>query len=123
MESINSKRSKIIIGVIFTIIAMLIWYSSEVSFMSNYKDRPDKWHLIYPMAIFYLALFIEFSSCLIVMYDHKKVLWDILIFLIITFFGFANLNNPSGNSQEYGYVGLIIILASLIFIYFKTKKE
>lgn len=98
-------------------------YSGEISFMPNDKNRPDSWHLIYYMAIFYFALIIELIWSITIMSVRKKVSWDILIPLVLTFICYVSLNNPKGNSQELGYIGLIFTLSILIVFYFKKRKK
>lgn len=107
------------------LILTLIVYSSEINFMPNYKKRPDKWHLLIPMLIFYSLIFIQLIWNVIIMIKNRKMDWMYTVFCFISLFCFANLNNPKGNWQEFGYLGLIaisLILTCLnVFIY--TKKN
>ena len=98
----------------FIIISLLILftYSSEIYFMPNYIDRPDKWHLLVPMIVFYSALILNIIWTLL-----KKNIGiqkrEILICALITLFGFAMLNSPKGISQILGY--------SIVFTMFIVK--
>ena len=80
--------------------------------MPNYINRPDKWHLLIPMIVFYFALILNIILTLL----KKKIgiqKREILICAIITLFGFSMLNNPKGISQILGY--------SIVFTMFIVK--
>ncbi|BDD05586.1 cell division protein FtsW (lipid II flippase) [Aureibacter tunicatorum] len=96
--------------ILLTIISILAIYSVEISFMPNYIHRPDKWHLLYPMLGFYFILFAEYVWITITMIKQKKFFWYYIVILSSILICFLNLNNPKNNSQEIGYVGLILLL-------------
>ncbi len=107
--------------IFITILLILTFYSSEISFMPNYIDRPDKWHLFFSMLGFYFLLMIEIIWSALKMIKLKKVLWFDLITLILTLICFTSLNNSKGNSQEFGYIGLILLLLILLLNKFLKK--
>jgi hypothetical protein len=107
------------LNIILTSLLILLIYSSEMNFMPNYADRPDKWHLLYPMLIFYSILIFNLGWAI-----FKKNIGSqkmrILISTITTIIGFAMLNNPKGNSQIIGYcIILIVFIISILLLFIK----
>ena len=117
------QRKNILLILLILIIAV---YSSEINFMPNYVQKPDKWHLLMPMFIFYSSIFIQLIWNVIVMIRNKKIEWDYSVLTIVSLYCFAILNNSKGNWQEIGYLGIIliiIILTSLNVRFYKKKKR
>lgn len=76
--------------------------------MPNYSEKPDKWHLLFSMLLFYPALLI--IICVAIFKKNiKSEKIEILIFTTITLISFAMLNNPKGNSQTIGFLVLSVI--------------
>lgn len=96
-----------------TISLILLIYSSEVSFMPNYVDKPDKWHLMIPMLIFYPILLFSIVRT-ILKKNIKSQKTEILVLTTMSLIGYAMLNNPKENSQIAGYIILMILLVILI---------
>jgi len=92
-----------------TISLILLIYSSEVSFMPNYVDKPDKWHLMIPMLIFYPILLFSIVRT-ILKKNIKSQKTEILVLTTMSLIGYAMLNNPKENSQIAGYIILMILL-------------
>ena len=108
---------------LISIILILLVYSSEVSFMPNFKDKTDKWHLILPMLIFYSWIIIQLIWNFYSMFKNKKMEWIYTIFSLSTLFCFASLHNSKGNSQELSYLGLIIIFLIISFMNLYKRKN
>lgn len=90
--------------------------------MPNYLNRPDKWHLMIPMFIFYpILIFIALRVILIKLVKSQKI--EILAFAIINLIALAMLNNPKGNSQMIGYLILLITLISSIARFFNMRSK
>jgi hypothetical protein len=106
-----------------SILLILLVYSSEVSFMPNFKDKPDKWELIFPMLTFYSWIIIQLIWNLYSMFRNKKMEWVYTIFSLNTLFCFTLLNNPKGNSQELGYLGLMVIFLFISIMKFYKAKN
>jgi len=105
-----------------TISLILLIYSSEINFMPNYVDKPDKWHLMIPMLIFYpILLFIIIKTILKKYIKSQKT--EILVLTTITLIGYAMLNNPKGNSQIAGYIILLILLVISILRLFILRSN
>lgn len=102
---------------------MLAVYSSEINFMPNYIERPDKWHLIIPMFGFTIIAIGELIWSIIHLVKYKNKAWDAIIIIVLSFICFANLNNPKGNFQEGGYKGLIVITITSIIITIIANKN
>lgn len=108
-------KQTLFLRISFIIISLLILltYASEISFMPNYNEKPDKWHLLFPMLLFYPALFI--IICMAIFKKNiKSEKIEILLFPTVALVSFAMLNDPKGNSQTIGFLVLSII--SLIAI-------
>lgn len=108
---------------IITLSLILVIYSSEIDFMPNYVDKPDKWHLMIPMLIFYPILFLS----IVITFLKKKLKSqkkEILILTTISLIGYAMLNNPKGNSQIIGYLILIILwIISILRLFILRSKN
>jgi hypothetical membrane protein len=91
--------------------------------MPNYIDNSDNWHLFLPMLGFCVLLIIEIIWSIVKMFKAKKKVWHDLITLITVLFCFANLNNPKGNAQDIGYIGLILIVLVLALLHFLKKRK
>lgn len=108
------------------LILLITEYSSEINFMPNYLEKPDKWHLIIPMLTFYLLIFIHLIWNIITMIKYKKLELDYLVFNLVSLLCFANLNNPKGNWQEIGYIGIVSIIIIITFLnlrYYRKEKR
>ncbi len=89
---------------------VLIIYSSEIKFMPNYQDRPDKWHLLYPIVVFYPILIIQVLIILLKtnLGAQKTELLLISIFAILSF---VFLNTLNHTIQLIAYISLLAIFA------------
>ena len=106
-----------------SIIIILIVYSSEISFLPNYKYRPDKWHLFIPMFGIYIALISQLIWSIIEKIKMKKDSVNIIM-MAISVLLFSTLNNPKGNSENIGYFGLIILgIVSIILYFIENRNE
>ena len=100
-----------------SILLMLIFYSSEISFMPNFTYRPDKWHLLPLMFGFSILIFVQLIWNIVVMIKKRKVSWDILLLISLSILTFLFLNNPKGNSENIGYLSLMILAVISIVLY------
>lgn len=91
--------------------------------MPNFKFKPDKWHLIVPMSGFLLILGGQFLWCILEMIKNKKASWNMIILSTMSILLFLSLNNPDRNSQNIGYIGLIIVSFILIIRYQIEKRK
>lgn len=97
---------------------IILLYSSEINFMPNYVNKPDKWHLMIPMLLFYPILIFSIVR-IILKKDIKSHKIEILALLVLSLIGYAMLNNPKGNSQITGYLLLIVLWGvSIIRLFF-----
>jgi UDP-N-acetylmuramyl pentapeptide phosphotransferase/UDP-N-acetylglucosamine-1-phosphate transferase len=103
-------KQKSYIRLLFIIIPLLILltYSSEMHFMPNYTNRPDKWYLLTFMILFYLIIFLSIIWT-IFKKDKGFQKAENLFTGIVTLVGFAMLNNPKGYSQLIGYLVIFIV--------------
>lgn len=90
--------------------------------MPNYKEQPDGWHLIIPMLAFYLMLITSFIWSIYNWIKTKVNTVDLVIILIVATFLFAMINNPHGNSEEIGYIGLLILTVVHGIVYYRKRK-
>ncbi len=97
-----------ILSVVF--IAMLLVYSSTISFMPHYQPYGDMWHLFVPMLLFYAVLIIIFVWHIVLMIIHKTIFKDVLTILLLSVLFFSLLNVPEGTTQIVGYFGVFAIL-------------
>ena len=79
--------------------------------MPNYEDRPDKWHLLWPMVLIYPTLFLSIGYLAFNKYGKSDRI-ELLGLCLISLIGFTILNNLMGISQDVGYY--IIIIAFVI---------
>ena len=114
---------KIQITIILTYFLILIFYSSEISFMPNYVYKFDKWHLIIPMLFFFLVQTIILVWSIVIMIKQRK--FNLRLFLIqgLGLLLFAELNNPKGYSQVIGYCGFCILLITSLILYFSNIRR
>ncbi|MEO1518844.1 MAG: hypothetical protein AAFV95_27765 [Bacteroidota bacterium] len=105
------------------IVLILVTYSSEVAFMPNYKERPDKWYLLMPMLLFYSLFSLQLLWNAVLMVKYKKVKWDDLVFTLLSIVCLTSLNNPKGNWQEVGYLGLAIVFIILLSFVIEKKRH
>ena len=107
-----------------SLLMILFVYSSEIYFMPNFNHKPDKWHLLAPMFCFGVLLIFQMVWSIIDLVKGKKTFLGRLILTTVSVFLFVILNNPKGNSQNIGYVGLVIIaIISLVLFAFEKKKR
>lgn len=107
-----------------SILIILLVYSSEISFMPNFNFRPDKWHLMVPMFGFLIILSLQFFWNIWDKIKNKNKSWSMIILSIISILLFLLLNNPKGNSQNIGYIGLIITaIYTMLTIRFKIHRK
>ena len=95
---------------ILSLILILKIYASEVFFMPNYIERGDMWHLFEWILIFTISLGFVLILNLIFMFKKRKVNLEVLLILFLTTVFFASLNNAKSNLQEFGYIGIFLIL-------------
>jgi hypothetical protein len=113
---------KIQISLFLSLLLILFVYSSEISFMPNYKFKPDKWHLFTPMSLFYIALITQLIWSVIEKIRLKKNYFDISM-ISISILLFSVLNTLKGDLQTIGYIGLIIINIILIVLHLIQNKR
>jgi hypothetical protein len=82
--------------------------------MPNYKERPDKWHLLIPDLFFYPFLLL---ILLWVIIDKTlKLKWlELSVTVLTSIFGLTLLNNPKGYSQQIGYFFVLVLFSISIF--------
>ena len=106
------KQLKIYLLVIS--IFILIGYSSEISFMPNFKNKVDKWHLFFPMfSIGLLLLIAVFTNIFLIL--RKQAAYASLLYTIILIVFFLFLNNIKDEfGLIFGYLGVILLLVVLV---------
>ena len=104
------------------ILAILIIYAPEISFMPNYEYSPEKWHLLFPSLGFGMLLLVQLIWSIIEKIKQKKNYANIIL-ATLSILLFSFLNNPKGDAQNMGYSGLIIVCLVAQFLYFKEAKS
>lgn len=108
-------KNKIIYLLIAVNVLILIIYSSEIRIISNYNAKPDKLYLFIPFLLFGLLFTFLFLGYLYFFIKKQiSVLNFTILLLSIIFFLF--LNNPKGNFQLYGFIGIFFLIIKMLFI-------
>lgn len=114
-----NKQILLKVIVIILLISIALIYSSDISFMPNYIDKGDKWHLFIPTLIFYPILILMLCWTIFDKTIRQGSVWLNLAALI----GYVIVNETNGYFRQVGYCVIIALLIITTFqLTSKTKS-
>lgn len=109
--------------ILVTQLFILFIFSFEIECMPNHIHRPDKWHVFIPFVVFMAVLILEFIGGIVLMILNKKVAFDLIIGVGLSFWGLTLMANSHGFFETIGFVvSLLIGIYFSIALYLNSRK-